>query len=132
MLDFAEQTGSGIIIAVWSFLITCVTCNIQTHYTSICTPQHRHVLYNYYNIFETSYILSTYILYIHRYHHAKRNHVCYYAIFTAHLSDKHLNICEEFPSSFDKTIPARSVSIHKASEKCAKYAFVTTCFLSNC
>ena len=31
MLDFAEQTGSGILIAVWSFLMTDITCNIQSH-----------------------------------------------------------------------------------------------------
>ena len=31
MLDFAEQTGSGILIAVWSFLTGDLTCNIQSH-----------------------------------------------------------------------------------------------------
>ena len=110
MLDFAEQTGSGILIAVWSFLLTCVTCNIQIHYTSIHTPQHRDIC-NYTshnNIFDTSYtcILSTSI---HPYRRTKRKHVCYYAELTAHLSDKHSNINEELPSSFDKVIPTRTV-----------------------
>ena len=31
MLDFAEQTGSGILIAVWSFLTGDLTCNIDSH-----------------------------------------------------------------------------------------------------
>ena len=57
MLDFAEQTGSRILIAVWSFLTDRITCNIRTHHTSI--PVY---MYLYFHAYIRVHILDTHAM----------------------------------------------------------------------